>query len=68
MPDEPEPVSDETRAAEARDAARVHAPDRPPSPDEEARAEEQHVDENVRAHYEDMAERGANQRGEGRVP
>lgn len=39
-----------------------------PTEDEERLAEEREVNESVAEHEEEMLERGANQRGEGRVP
>ena len=65
MPTRP---NDETKATE-RDDARIHAgADREPTPEEEAIADElPPVDEAVAASYEEMAERGANQEGEGRI-
>lgn len=45
-------------------------PDRPPTPDEEAAAERAaaQVDlDEVTEHYQEMAERGANHEGEGRI-
>jgi hypothetical protein len=38
------------------------------TPDEEATADELELDPETAAHYEEMAERGANQEGEGRLP
>ena len=61
--------SDETRAAEDEDA-RVHAgADEEPTADEEAAAERaEKNDPSVAEHYEEMTERGAKQKGEGRLP
>jgi hypothetical protein len=60
--------NDETRAAE-RDDAQVRAgADRQPTPEEEQRAESSKLDPEVVEHEREMAERGANQKGEGRVP
>lgn len=59
---------EETRAAE-RDDAQVHAgADRMPTPDEETVADSLKPDPEVSKNYEEMAERGANQKGEGRIP
>jgi hypothetical protein len=44
-----------------------HAPDREPTPDEEAVAETLELDPEVVEHEKEMAERGANQKGEGRI-
>jgi hypothetical protein len=58
----------DTRNAE-RDDAQVHAgADRMPTPDEEQIADSKQPDPEVSKHYEEMAERGANQQGEGRIP
>ena len=57
--------SDETRAEEARDAQVAPGADEVEGPDAPDDAK---VDESVAEHYEEMAERGANQRGEGRLP
>jgi hypothetical protein len=61
--------SDETRAAEEADA-QVHAqPDDLPTPEEEAAAERAgKPSPEVAEHYEEMTERGAEQKGEGRIP
>jgi hypothetical protein len=60
-------VSDATKAADRADAQAAHEPDRMPTEDESTRAEQHQLDPNAAAHYEEMAERGAKQRGEGRV-
>ena len=60
--------SRETRAAERDEANAPHTADRPPT-DEEAELAEQHeLDPDVVAHEREMAERGARQEGEGRLP
>ena len=64
---EPERPNDETRAAERAEAEREAGPDRMPTEDEERVAERQSIDDDVREHEKDMAERGARQRGEGRI-
>jgi hypothetical protein len=51
-----------SRGKDAADAGRE------PTPDEEEAAERNEPDEEVAEHYEEMTERGAKQRGEGRVP
>lgn len=59
-----------TRDAERVDAeTRAHA-DRQASPDEAKMAEKyaDTLDEDVEKSYEEMAKRGANQKGEGRIP
>ena len=66
--DESRPT-DKTREAEADDA-KVHAEaDDMPTPEEEAAAERAGgPDEEVSEHYKEMTERGAHQKGEGRLP
>jgi hypothetical protein len=65
---EREKPSDATRAAERAEAERHAGPDRMPTEDEERVAESQSIDDDVREHAKDMAERGAHQEGEGRIP
>jgi hypothetical protein len=60
--------SDATHEAEREDAATKSHADREPTKDEEQRAESTKPDPAVAEHYEEMAERGANQKGEGRLP
>jgi hypothetical protein len=60
--------SAETRDAEREEAAAEHAPDRAPTREEEEAAERNSLDPETEAHAKEMAERGANQKGEGRVP
>lgn len=60
-------ISDSTRAAEQEEASAKHVADREPTPDEEAAADEDVLEEGVAEHYQDMAERGAKQKGEGRI-
>lgn len=64
---QPGDVSGATRRAEEDESGQAHEADRPPTPDEEAAAEDQSVDAEVREHYEDMTERGVRQEGEGRI-
>jgi hypothetical protein len=64
---DPTDVSKQTRAEEERDARRPARADRPPTPEEERRADALEPDPDVAEHYEEMAERGANQEGEGRI-
>jgi len=59
--------SDDTVDADRRDAAASHAPDRPPTPDEEEAAESQDLDPEVAASYKEAIERGAAVEGEGRI-
>ena len=65
---QPTRPNDETRAAERDDAERRAGADREPTPEEEARAESEQPDPAVAEHEREMAERGANQKGEGRLP
>ena len=65
---EPTRPSHETRAAERAEADAEHRADHEPTPDEEAAADEQELDPTVAEHEREMAERGAHQQGEGRVP
>lgn len=65
---EPTKPDDATREAERAEADADARPDRMPTPDEEQAADGRKVDPDVRTHEEEMAERGANQQGEGRVP
>jgi hypothetical protein len=60
-------VTRKTREAEAREAVKDHGPG--PVDDEEAQAwAPSSVDPEVAAHEKEMAERGAHQKGEGRIP
>ena len=61
-------ISDETKAADRADAQAEHEPDRMPTPDEERKAEEHELDPKAAESYKEMAERGANQKGEGQIP
>lgn len=65
---EPTQPDDATREAERAEADADARPDRMPTADEEQAVEGRKVDPDVRKHEEEMAERGANQQGEGRVP
>jgi hypothetical protein len=67
MSDEHTDISDATRQAERDEAGAAHAPDRPPTPEEEADAGEGKVDPDVRAHEEEMMKRGAEVKGEGEI-
>jgi anti-anti-sigma factor len=60
-------VSEATRKAEEEEASAPHMADRAATPEEEADAESQSLEKGVAEHYEEMAERGANQKGEGRI-
>jgi hypothetical protein len=68
MPDEPTRPNRETRAAERDEAQTTAHADREPTPEEEERAEELTLDPEVVEHEQEMAERGVNQKGEGRIP
>jgi hypothetical protein len=57
----------ETRAAEREEANAPHEPDREPTADEAAAAEVLELDPEVAKHEQEMAERGAKQKGEGRI-
>jgi hypothetical protein len=61
--------NDRTRETEREDARTQAGADREPTSDEEKAAESAgELDPKVAEHYEEMAERGANQQGEGRLP
>jgi hypothetical protein len=60
--------SGETRAAEAEEAQRRAGADREPTSEEAAEADERSLDPAVSEHEREMAERGAKQKGEGRLP
>ncbi|MCU1430403.1 MAG: hypothetical protein JWL83_4403 [Actinomycetia bacterium] len=60
--------NDQTKAAERAEAETHSGPDRMPTPEEEAVADTLEPDEEAAKHYQEMAERGANQKGEGRLP
>jgi len=59
--------SPETRAAEREEASAPHQSDREPTKDEAAAAEVLELDPEVAKHEQEMAERGAKQKGEGRI-
>jgi hypothetical protein len=59
--------SSETREADARDAQREPSADRAPTAEEEQLAEGNTLDESVKEAEEEMLERGAHQKGEGRI-
>ena len=60
-------VSEATKAAERREAQMPADPGPMPTPDEEAAAEQNSVDPAVAAAEKEATERGANQKGEGRI-
>ena len=57
----------EALRATERDARREPGPDRPPTPEEEQAAERAQMPAGTAEHYQEMAERGAHQQGEGRI-
>jgi hypothetical protein len=67
-PSPPTRPSAQTRKAELADARTKPHADREPTADEERLAEGQELDPDVSEHAEEMAERGADQEGEGRLP
>jgi len=64
---EPTNMNDETRAADEADAGAAHEADRMPTPEEEQIADSLELDPKVAEAYKEQAERGANQKGEGRI-
>jgi hypothetical protein len=68
MADQPTRPTGETRAAERDDGKTTAHADREPTPEEARRAEELKLDPEVVEHEKEMTERGANQKGEGRIP
>jgi hypothetical protein len=68
MGDQREPkISDATRAADRRDAETKGHADRMPTPDEEARADQLSPDPEASASAREQYERGAKNKGEGRI-
>ncbi|HEY7105679.1 MAG TPA: hypothetical protein VH986_04715 [Acidimicrobiia bacterium] len=67
MPESTRP-SRETREEERREADTTAQADRAPTEDEERAAEQNELDPDVTEHEREMADRGAKQEGEGRVP
>ncbi len=68
MSDERTRVSDATRQAEAEESDAAHRADRSATPEESAAVEGREVDPDMRAHYREMTELGADEAGEGRIP
>jgi hypothetical protein len=71
MTPETEP-NDSTQEAERAEAAQTHSPDRPPTPEEAEAAERGKAlsdgdQKEVAEHLEEMAERGAQAKGEGEI-
>ncbi len=60
--------SEPTRAAEREEAQTPAHADRTPTADEERLADGLELDPDVADHAQEMAQRGADQKGEGRVP
>ncbi|MBN2623214.1 MAG: hypothetical protein JXA83_07600 [Acidimicrobiales bacterium] len=61
-------VTDETRSAEDRDEQATAEAGRGPTPGEEEAAERaEPVSDETREAYQEMTERGAHQKGEGRI-
>jgi hypothetical protein len=58
----------ETRDAERNEAEMRGQADRMPTAEEEEKADEHELDPEVAEHEREMAERGAKQKGEGRIP
>jgi len=63
-----ERTSDSTKKAERAEAEAPHQPDRMPTPEEERAAGQAELDPEVARRAKEMAERGARQKGEGRLP
>jgi hypothetical protein len=57
-----------TREEEANEARQTADPGRGPTAEEEAAADSNTLDPYVAAHEQEMNQRGASQRGEGRLP
>ncbi len=60
-------VDDATKDEEEHEALASHAPDRPPTADEEAAAEETELDPAVAEHEREMGRIGADVKGEGQI-
>ena len=68
MSDKPTRPSPETREAERAEAKKGAAADREPTPEEEKIADSLELDPDVAEHEREMLERGAHQKGEGKLP
>ena len=69
MADKQERISNATKDAEHRDAQAEHgAPQVPTAAEREAADRHGKADPKTGEHYEEMLERGAHQKGEGRLP
>ena len=64
----PSRPTQKTRDAEAHEANAEHDADRDPTPEEAEIADSLEPDADVAEHEREMAERGAHQKGEGRLP
>jgi hypothetical protein len=66
---DPDPTAPETKEAEHHEAQVTSGADRPPTPEEEQAAERvaAEVPDEAAEHYKEMAERGANVKGEGAI-
>jgi hypothetical protein len=62
-----EDVQDRTKQEERTEAAAEHVADRPPTPEEEAAADENRLDPQVAEHEREMTRLGREQKGEGRI-
>ena len=60
-------VQDATKDAEAREAEASHTADRPPTPDEEAVADDNQLDPAVAEHEREMGKIGSEVKGEGQI-
>jgi hypothetical protein len=69
MAEKREKINDATKDAERRDASAEHGAPQVPTA-EEAAAADRHgtASEQTAEHYEEMTEKGAAQKGEGRLP
>jgi hypothetical protein len=67
MSDDRQAARDATRAADRRDAQVSGHADRMPTEEEAARADGLELDPEVAANYKEATERGARQKGEGRI-
>ncbi|MDQ1429697.1 MAG: hypothetical protein QOF40_299 [Actinomycetota bacterium] len=68
MSEQPTRPSSETREAERAEASKPAAADRAPTPEEEKIADSLDLDPDVAEHEREMIERGAHQKGEGKLP
>ena len=59
--------NDATREADRKALKAEHGASEVPTPEEEQLAETNHVDPGVKENYQEMTERGAHQKGEGRI-